>query len=197
MAVLVYAFWLPRGRGRACPARGFPNKRPFPVHCRAAYMRPPGCRKTLVGASIARPRPFALQETIPENALLRQVGGRPMVAPTPQQYFTMQQRQTSPERSRPFPSVSKNLPLRNRIPRYGGGGACARGGAVSRRGGGREPCHSPKYFGQPHSSLPHRLRAEPPHRGGQGVSTPFSTAYGTVKTVPYKAPVNPICREGS
>ena len=30
-----------------------------------------GCRKTLVGASIARPRPFALQETIPENALLR------------------------------------------------------------------------------------------------------------------------------
>ena len=38
------------------------------------------------------------------------------------------------------------------------------------------PCHSPKYFGQPHSSLPHRLRAEPPHRGGQGVSTPFSTA---------------------
>ena len=29
------------------------------------------CRKTLVGASIARPRPFALQETIPENALLR------------------------------------------------------------------------------------------------------------------------------
>lgn len=49
---------------------------------------------------------------------------------------------------------------------------------MSRRGGGREPCHSPKYFGQPHSSLPHRLRAEPfgpgplcrwrdisPHRG--------------------------------
>ena len=30
-----------------------------------------GCRKTLVGASIARLRPFALQETIPENALLR------------------------------------------------------------------------------------------------------------------------------
>ena len=46
---------------------------------------------------------------------------------------------------------------------------------VPRRGGGREPCHSPKYFGQPYSSLPHRLRAEPPRRGGQGVSTPFST----------------------
>ncbi len=67
---------------------------------------------------------------------------------------------------------------------------------MSRRGGGREPCHSPKYFGQPHSSLPHRLRAEPPHRGGEGVSTPFSTAYGTIKTVPCKAPVNPICRRG-
>ena len=75
------------------------------------------------------------------------------------------------------PSVSKNLPLRDRLPRYGGGGACARGGAVPRRGGGREPCHSPKYFGQPYSSLPHRLRAEPPRRGGQGVSTPFSTVY--------------------
>ena len=48
---------------------------------------------------------------------------------------------------------------------------------VPRRGGGREPCHSPKYFGQPYSSLPHRLRAEPPRRGGQGVSTPFSTVY--------------------
>ena len=40
--------------------------------------------------------------------------------------------------------------------------------AVPRRGGGRELCHSPKYFGQPYSSLPHRLRAEPPRRGGQG-----------------------------
>ena len=50
---------------------------------------------------------------------------------------------------------------------------------VPRRGGGREPCHSPKYFGQPYSSLPHRLRAEPPRRGGQGVSTPFSTVCGS------------------
>ena len=49
---------------------------------------------------------------------------------------------------------------------------------VPRRGGGREPCHSPKYFGQPYSSLPHRLRAEPPRRVGQGVSTPFSTVCG-------------------
>ena len=40
------------------------------------------CRKTLVGASIARPCPFALQKTVSEKALLRQVGGRPMVAPT-------------------------------------------------------------------------------------------------------------------
>ena len=45
---------------------------------------------------------------------------------------------------------------------------------VPRRGGGREPCHGPKYFGQPYSSLPHRLRAEPPRRGGQGVNAPFS-----------------------
>ena len=70
---------------------------------------------------------------------------------------------------------------------------------VPRRGGGREPCHSPKYFGQPYSSLPHRLRAEPfgprplcrfatsphavgshPRRGGQGVSTPFSTGWKDV-----------------
>ena len=40
------------------------------------------CRKTLVGASIARPCPFALQKTVPEKALLRPAGGRPMVAPT-------------------------------------------------------------------------------------------------------------------
>ena len=30
MAALVYAFWLPRGRGRACPARGFPISARFP-----------------------------------------------------------------------------------------------------------------------------------------------------------------------
>ena len=49
---------------------------------------------------------------------------------------------------------------------------------VPQRGGGREPCHSPKYFGQLYSFLPHRLRAEPPRRGGQGVSTPFSRKTG-------------------
>ena len=38
---------------------------------------------------------------------------------------------------------------------------------VARRAGGREPCHSPKCFGLPLGSLPHRLRAEPPRRGGQ------------------------------
>ena len=48
---------------------------------------------------------------------------------------------------------------------------------VPRRGGGREPCHGPKYFGQSYSSLPHRLRAEPPRRGGQGGGTPFSTCW--------------------
>ena len=39
-------------------------------------------KKTLVGASIARPCPFVYEITSPENALLRQVFGRPMVAPT-------------------------------------------------------------------------------------------------------------------
>ena len=34
---------------------------------------------------------------------------------------------------------------------------------------------SPKYSCPPHVSLPHRLRAEPPRRGGKGMSTPFST----------------------
>ena len=48
---------------------------------------------------------------------------------------------------------------------------------VPRKGGGREPCHSPKYFGQPYNSLPHRLRAEPPRRGGQGVNAPFLTGW--------------------
>ena len=40
------------------------------------------CQKTLVGASIARPCPFACEKTYPEKALLRQVGGRPLLAPT-------------------------------------------------------------------------------------------------------------------
>ena len=40
------------------------------------------CQKTLVGASIARPCPFGCEKTYPEKALLRQVGGRPMAAPT-------------------------------------------------------------------------------------------------------------------
>ena len=45
-------------------------------------------------------------------------------------------------------------------------------GTVPRRGGGSGPCHHPKYFGLPRSSLPHRLRAEPPPRGGQGSLNP-------------------------
>ena len=50
---------------------------------------------------------------------------------------------------------------------------------MPRSGGGREPCHSPKYFGQPYSSLPHRLRAEPPSQRGQGVNALFSTVCAT------------------
>ena len=37
-------------------------------------------KKTLVGAGIARPCPFVCEIISPEKALLRQVGGRPMVA---------------------------------------------------------------------------------------------------------------------
>ena len=47
--------------------------------------------------------------------------------------------------------------------------------AVPRRGGGREPCHSPKYFGQPHSSLPTACGRSPSQRG-QGVGTLFGHA---------------------
>ena len=50
---------------------------------RGRTARPPEAhQKTLVGASIARPCPFVCETASPENALLRQVGGRPMVAPT-------------------------------------------------------------------------------------------------------------------
>ena len=40
---------------------------------------------------------------------------------------------------------------------------------MPRRGGGSELCHYPKFFVLPQSSLPHRLRAEPPPRGGQEI----------------------------
>ena len=52
------------------------------------------------------------------------------------------------------------------------------GGAVSRRGGGREPCHSSKYFGQTHSSLPPQpaggaLRARVPLSLARHLPTPW------------------------
>ena len=50
---------------------------------------------------------------------------------------------------------------------------------MSRRGGGREPCHSPKYFGQPHSSLPHRLRAEPSGPGPSAAGATSPTPWGS------------------
>ena len=52
---------------------------------------------------------------------------------------------------------------------------------VPRRGGGREPCHSPKYFGLPQGSLPHRLRAEP---FGPGPLCRFATSPHTVGSHP-------------
>ena len=52
------------------------GSKPFEVGQKVRLVKEPDneyadCQKTLVGASIARPCPFALQETIPENALLR------------------------------------------------------------------------------------------------------------------------------
>ena len=52
------------------------GSKPFAVGQKVKLVKEPDneyadCQKTLVGASIARPCPFALQETIPENALLR------------------------------------------------------------------------------------------------------------------------------
>ena len=60
------------------------------------------------------------------------------------------------ERRSAFLLLFPCLPLRGRWPR---------------RAGGRRPCGGPNYFGRPQSSLPHRLRAEPPSQrrpGGQG-----------------------------
>ena len=36
---MVYAFWLPRGRGRACPARGFPISARLPCKKLSRKMR--------------------------------------------------------------------------------------------------------------------------------------------------------------
>ena len=45
-------------------------------------------KKTFVGASIARPCSFVCETTSPENVLLRQGCGRPMVAPTEEEVKT-------------------------------------------------------------------------------------------------------------
>ena len=98
--------------------------------------------------------------SFPKRALLRQVCGRTMFAPT----FSIRQ-------SRCFLTYWRGLCPRQCVEKP----SSAR--EVPRRGGGREPCHNPKYFGQSYSSLPHRLRAEPPRRGGQGVNASFLTVW--------------------
>ena len=56
------------------------GSKPFEVGQKVKLVKEPDneyadCQKTLVGASIARPCPFAREKTYPEKALLRQVGG--------------------------------------------------------------------------------------------------------------------------
>ena len=67
-----------------------------------------------------------------------------------------------------------------------------RDSCLVRQAGTGEPCSplqmffdslSPKYSCPPHGSLPHRLRAEPPRRGGQEMAVPraeFSPFVGNV-----------------
>ena len=56
MTALVYAFWLPRGEGPGMPGPQVSHKRPFPVHCRAAYMRPLHLSNILPCSNGKRPR---------------------------------------------------------------------------------------------------------------------------------------------
>ena len=63
------------------------GSKPFEVGQKVRLVKEPDneyadCQKTFVGASIALPCPLACEKTYPEKALLRQVGGRPVVAPT-------------------------------------------------------------------------------------------------------------------
>ena len=105
---MVYAFWLPRGRGRACPARG------FPISARLPYTA--GLSKNSCRGEHCSPVPVCL---------------------------------------------ARNYP-----------GKCV--AAVSWRATNGRPYTSAIFY--------HAATANVP---------------GTVKAVPYKAPVNPICREGS
>ena len=139
------------------------------AHSRATSAREkgPGCRPPSPLSSATR--------------LRQSVGAghaRPATLPLPPRILCIVGRQaTGLLHNRPAPSNIKITclrPLAGRLQRVEKPPSARE---VPRRGGGREPCHSPKYFGQPYSSLPHRLRAEPPRRGGQGVSTPFSTVY--------------------
>ena len=119
MSALVYAFWLPRGRGRACPARG------FPISARLPYT---------AGPHICGPYTSAI-------------------------YFTMQQRQTSPERSRPFPTKHPRTP------------SVGRGLDPS-----AEVCPIPGIHRQPRRHYPKRPPPAPPagRRGRRPLQRPAS-----------------------
>ena len=147
--------------------------------CVAAHSRATSAREK--GPGCCPPSPLS-----PATRLRQSVGAghaRPAASPLPPCILCIVGRQaTGPLHNRPAPSNIKITclrPLAGRLQRVEKPPSARE---VPRRGGGREPCHSPKYFGQPYSSLPHRLRAEPPRRGGQGVSTPFSTVYNLPAT---------------
>ena len=80
-----------RSSSRAAMPRCLPtaaaNTAPSGTHRRSiiqskASRHKQAVKHALVGASIARPCPFVCEKAFPESVLLRQVGGRPMVAPT-------------------------------------------------------------------------------------------------------------------
>ena len=147
--------------------------------CVAAHSRAISAREKRPGC---RP-PSPLSSATPSRPPVGAGHARPAPLPFPPRILCIVGRQaTGPLHNRPAPSNIKITclrPLAGRLQRVEKPPSARE---VPRRGGGREPCHSPKYFGQPYSSLPHRLRAEPPRRGGQGVSTPFSTVYNLPAT---------------
>ena len=62
--------------------------------------------------------------------------------------------------------VEESLPLGDRLPRYGGGGAKRQRGSGGPKGRRERALPFPETFVLARSSLPHPLRREPTPRGG-------------------------------